>query len=290
MFNLKIENRQYQTYILEDNQAQSWLEIVPERGGIITQWGVNQNSILYLNQERFNDPNLSIRGGIPILFPICGNLPANSYQIDGQKFTLKQHGFARDLPWLVTKTDTNNQASLTLTLSSNEETLKVYPFEFNLEFTYILKGNSLKIIQNFVNNSHKKMPFSIGLHPYFQVNNKTDLIFDIPSHQYQDQQTKEIFPFNNSFDFEKDEIDAGFTYLVSDQASFTNSHQNLTISINYSKIYAHLVFWTLKGQNYICLEPWSAPRNALNTGESLIELEPKTSLTAEVEMIAKKNL
>lgn len=289
MFNITTENRQYHTYILRDDQGQSSLEVVPERGGIITQWQVNNQDILYLNQERFTEPNLSVRGGIPILFPICGNLPDNSYQLMGQTYTLKQHGFARDLPWQVTKKDTNNQASLTLTLTSNEETLKVYPFNFALEFTYILKGNSLKIQQKFTNNSLIKMPFSVGLHPYFNVTKKTNLTFNIPSHQYQDQQTKEILPFKGSFNFEKDEIDAGFTYLYQENTSFSDKNNGVTILINYSNLYSTLVFWTLKGQNYICLEPWSAPRNALNTGEQLTFLEPKTSLTAEIEMIAQKS-
>ncbi len=289
MFNIKTENRQYQTYILTDDQGQSSLEIVPERGGIITQWQVNNQAILYLNQERFTDPNLSVRGGIPILFPICGNLPDNSYQLNGQKYTLKQHGFARDLPWQVVKQDTNNQASLTISLSSNPETFKVYPFNFTLEFTYIIKGNSLKIQQKFTNNSSTKMPFSVGLHPYFNITNKNNLSFDIPSHQYQDQQTKEILPFKGSFNFEKDEIDVGFTYLYQENTSFSDQNQDLTIQINYSSLYSTLVFWTLKGQNYICLEPWSAPRNALNTGDQLTFLEPESSLTAEVEMIFQKN-
>ncbi|MFM7909365.1 MAG: aldose epimerase, partial [Microcystis sp.] len=42
--------------------------------------------------------------------------------------------------------------------------------------------------------------------------------------------------------------------------------------------------WTLKDKNYICLEPWSAPRNALNTGEHLTYLEPQSSREAIVEM------
>jgi galactose mutarotase-like enzyme len=288
MFNIKTENRQYQTYILEDSQTQSFLEVVPERGGIITQWKVNNQDILYLNQERFTDRQLSVRGGIPILFPICGNLPDNSYEIQGEKYQLKQHGFARDLPWQVIKQDTNNHASLTLTLTNNEETLKVYPFKFVLEFTYLLKGNSLKIIQKFTNNSPTKMPFSIGFHPYFSVDDKNSLSFDIPSHQYQDQQTKEILPFNGSFDFTKDEIDAGFTYLNQQNTSYSDRQKEITVQLNYDPIYSNIVFWTIKGQDYICLEPWSAPRNALNTGDQLIYIEAESHLTAEVEIIVKK--
>jgi galactose mutarotase-like enzyme len=45
-----------------------------------------------------------------------------------------------------------------------------------------------------------------------------------------------------------------------------------------------LVFWTIKGKEYVCLEPWSAPRNALNTQEALSYLEPGESCQTSVEI------
>jgi galactose mutarotase-like enzyme len=41
----------------------------------------------------------------------------------------------------------------------------------------------------------------------------------------------------------------------------------------------------VKGKEYICLEPWTGPRNALNTGEKLIYIEPDQSCSAVVEMV-----
>ena len=51
------------------------LRIVPERGGLVSEWLCNGREVLYFDQERYADPAKSIRGGIPVLFPICGNLP-----------------------------------------------------------------------------------------------------------------------------------------------------------------------------------------------------------------------
>ena len=70
----------------------------PSRGGIITNWVLNNREILYFDKKRFFDKNKSIRGGIPILFPICGNLEKKS--LFGDNFLyLMQHGFARDQQW-----------------------------------------------------------------------------------------------------------------------------------------------------------------------------------------------
>jgi galactose mutarotase-like enzyme len=43
-----------------------------------------------------------------------------------------------------------------------------------------------------------------------------------------------------------------------------------------------LVFWTLKDQSFSCLEPWTAPGNALNTGLDLIHLPGGSHLGARM--------
>jgi galactose mutarotase-like enzyme len=283
-FTITQNQNQYLTYCLRDQEADAYLEVVPARGGIITRWQICGQDLLYLDEERFKDPNLSVRGGVPILFPICGNLPDNTYQHQGQNYTLKQHGFARDLPWQVSKQSTETAASLTLELNSNTATHLVYPFDFQLIFTYQLQGNSLKIHQQVINRSSERMPFSIGFHPYFQVTDKTQLSFDIPSSQYFDQRTKTLHSYSGNFDFNLEEIDAAFTQITRHQSSFSDSYHHRQIVLSYDDLYTTLVFWMLKDKNYICLEPWSAPRNALITGEHLTYLEPNSSCETIVEM------
>jgi galactose mutarotase-like enzyme len=280
VFSISLEQRQYKTYILTDESSNSQLEVVPERGGIITQWRVNGQEIFYLDEERFTNPELSVRGGNPILFPICGNLPNNTYINNGKQYNLKQHGFARDLAWEVFEQDTNGAATLTLVLKSNEVTKAVYPFDFELAFTYQIKGNTLEIRQTYQNLSSSAMPFSAGFHPYFAVQDKNQLEFEIPSQEYQDQQTKEIHPFNGKFDYNRDEIDAGFQQLSAKSATVTDNSRKLKLTLEYDEIFSTLVFWTLKGKDFYCLEPWSAPRNAINTGENLTVLEPGASQSA----------
>lgn len=284
MFAIAIEQQQYQTYILSDSSSESRLEVVPQRGGIITRWQVQGEDILYLDAERFADPNLSVRGGIPILFPICGNLPDNTYTYQGKQYTLKQHGFARDMPWEVADQVAQDLVSLTLVLNSNDQTRAVYPFEFQLAFTYELLGNGLNIRQRYTNHSPEPMPFSTGLHPYFQTSDKTKLEFNIPASEYQDQRTKITHYFNGSFDFDADEIDVAFQKLTSKSTSVTDATRRMQLTLEYDDAYSAVVFWTVKGKPYYCIEPWTATRNALNTGENLIYLDPGASLETLVRL------
>ncbi|MBR8830234.1 MAG: hypothetical protein N5P05_002895 [Chroococcopsis gigantea SAG 12.99] len=277
-------NELYPTYRLIDDYKSAFLEVVPSRGGIITRWQIGERPILYLDEERFANPNLSVRGGNPILFPICGNLPDNTYEYGGVEYTLKQHGFARDLPWAVRGHSTDGGASLTLVLTSNEVTRRQYPFDFEVVFTYVFKGDSLKIYQEFINLSTEVMPFSVGFHPYFRVNDKKALSFNIPGIQYQNKEDGSLHDFDGTFDFNASEIDVAFLDVKRSNCSFKDSSAGIEIHLDYTDIYSTLVFWTVKGKDFVCVEPWSAPRNSFNTGEHLVYLQPGDRCSAEVEM------
>jgi galactose mutarotase-like enzyme len=288
VFTVTSEQRQYQTYILSDQANSTQLEVVPERGGIITRWQVQGQELLYLDAERFTHPELTVRGGIPILFPICGNLPDNVYTYEGEHYSLKQHGFARDLPWQVTApaqtpAQMPDQAQITLELSSNDQTRQGYPFECHLAFTYELQAQALILKQQHTNLSNHPMPCSTGLHPYFSVADKSQLQFEIPATQYQDQRIQAVQTFSG-FDFASDEIDAAFRPLACQTARVIDQQRQLRLTLDYDSTYSTLVFWTIKGKDYYCLEPWSGPRNALNTGEDLVWVEPGASLETIVRL------
>ncbi|MFE4107788.1 aldose epimerase family protein [Almyronema epifaneia] len=287
VYAIALKQAQYPTYVLRDQAADARLEIVTERGGLVSHWQLQGRDVLYFDAERFADASKSVRGGIPILFPICGNLPDNTYTLDGQNYPLKQHGFARDLAWEVSDRGTDQSAHLTLILNSNEETQQVYPFDFQLAFTYRLQGNTLTIEQQVTNRSDQPMPFSLGLHPYFLTTDKSQLKFEIPSNRYQDQISKDIHTFNGEFDWTAAEIDIAFFNLERPSAVVTNYEQETRLTLEWSEAYPVLVFWTVAGKDYYCLEPWTGPRNAFNTGDHLITLPPHATQTLQVKLTAE---
>ena len=293
MYSIALKQKQHPTYILTDQDSGARAEIVPERGGMVTEWEIGETQILYFDAERFTDPAKSVRGGIPILFPICGNLPDNTYSVDGQSYTLAQHGFARNLPWTVSDRGVKeNGAVLQLTLESNEDTLSVYPFEFQLEFTYRLQGNQLHIEQRYTNKSDRPMPFSTGLHPYFHLENadtetKAQLQLEIPATRYINQIDKTEHDYNGTLNWSAPELDLAFRPISAQQTSATDPTRPVTVTISYDDSYTTLVFWTVEAKNYYCLEPWSAPRNALNTGTDLLTLAPGEAQTIKVTFDAQ---
>ena len=110
-------------YWLRDEAAGSAIAVLPDRGGIITEWQIQGQDYFYMDWDRYQDPENSIRGGNPVLFPICGNLPDNTYVLDGKTYPLNQHGFARNMVWAVTETGTEGAASITLTLKRDRKSV-----------------------------------------------------------------------------------------------------------------------------------------------------------------------
>ncbi len=251
----------YHTYILENPDAR--LEIVPERGGIVTRWRAAGQEVFYMDEERFRDPSLSIRGGNPVLFPICGNLTDDRYTLDGQTYTLPQHGFARNRPWQVVDQSTDDEgAQLTVALTSSPETRMGYPFEFELRLTYRLQAHTLTIASAVTNRGDRPLPFCLGFHPYFHVTDKAKLQLGIPAVEWVSK-AGEWGEFFGELDFSQPEIDIAFPQLQSSRAHIQEGDRRLEMDYDLSH-YKVLVFWTVQGKPFYCLEPWSAGRNAFN--------------------------
>jgi galactose mutarotase-like enzyme len=287
---ISIDQKQYRTYTINYAHRQASLEIIPERGGIVTGWKLDDRRLLYLDTDRLRDPSLSVRGGIPVLFPICGNLVGDSYTLGDRQYTLQQHGFARNLPFSVIETIADKDLAIVrLRLNSSAETKLGYPFDFQFDLVYEWNGYELKIISEVTNQSNELMPCSVGFHPYFLVGNKDHLFLNIPCETYQTKDSPEKLPFLNEFDYRSPEIDIAFTDLTADTANgkeIFNSYEDLTIELRWQDPDWHaLVFWTVKDREFYCLEPWTAPRNAFNTGIGLKQISPQETWKAQVSIV-----
>ena len=100
----------------------------------------------------------------PVLFPFVGAVKDKVYRHDGVEYPMNQHGFARDMDFvLINKTENEVWYSVT----STDNTYKVYPFHFKLEIGYRLVENGVVVMWKVKNTNDDKMYFSIGAHPAF---------------------------------------------------------------------------------------------------------------------------
>jgi galactose mutarotase-like enzyme len=274
----------YPHWEFSDPLSGDLLRIVPERGGLISGWRCAGEEVVYLDLERFLDPAQSVRGGFPVLFPITGGLPDNRLILPQGEFQLGQHGFARQQPWRLEALADGRGVQLQLT--DNEETLKSYPFSFLLTMAVRLAPGALEITTTVENRSNATMPFSFGLHPYFNLSSLEGVRLEgLP-----DQCLNHLTMAEAATADLMERLATGIDLLVQptgpvrlvDEAAGTTLELQLTHPLDL------VVLWTEPPRPMVCMEPWSAPRQALLSGDRKLELSPgeSTSLHTRYQFTA----
>ena len=141
---------------------QSILSIENELEIETTTKGAELTSIKYKGKEYLHDGKTYWNQSSPILFPIVGKLRYNKARINEVEYPIPKHGFAMNMDF--EKIDDHSYK-----LTSNEETLKQLPFNFELYISYSTIKNKLIFNYTVINKeSEKTMLFGIGGHPGFK--------------------------------------------------------------------------------------------------------------------------
>ena len=260
----------YHHWEYSNTEYDSLIKVVPERGGLITAWRSKGKELLYFDLDRFLDKEKSVRGGIPILFPICGDL-SESYLIKGKKYSLQQHGFARNLPWSINLL--KDKLGIRLKLVDSIESRSCFPFFFTLMMDVYLKERSLQISVKIYNKSEEFMPFTFGLHPYFKVSNLQKIKINGLPEKCIDQTNMKITNVSDQTRI----LDKGVDFLSYPCGSvelFDFLSRNV-IELIQQEPMDTAVIWTDPPREMVCLEPWTGPRNSLVTGDRKLEIKPK---------------
>ena len=272
------------TLELADEAAASRVVLAPARGGMAIGFTVGGREIFFLDESTFLDRSANVRGGNPVLFPSPGKLTGDRWAQGGKSGSMKQHGFARNLDWDVASTGADGAARATLRLRSNEVTSAQYPWDFVVEYEYALAGPRLSIEQRFTNESDTAMPFGAGFHPYFRVPQSEKgaaRITTAATRAFDNVQKRELA--FEGFDLTGKEVDMHLLDHGSSEATLVTA-DGATIAVTGSEAFTHWVVWTLAGRDFVCLEPWTCPGDALNTGERLIIARPGESIALRIEI------
>lgn len=222
----------------------------------------------------------------PVLFPIVGTLKDGVYIYQGKEYHLPRHGFARDYDFTVKLI---SDAQLIFSLESTEETLKIYPFVFNLQIIYTLNDNSLQVAYKVENlSADKAMCFSLGAHPAFKVGKKAEDFNNYSLLFNKDQELKANL-LNNGFlttakhnvhlnnkklplDYRLFENDALVLLdMKSDKIVLINEKDEPVLNFIFEN-FPYFGLWTVKDSGFICLEPWAGISDFENHNQ-LIEIK-----------------
>ena len=210
----------------------------------------------------------------PVLFPNVGKYYGGHFTYNGTDYPMGQHGFARDTEFEQVESGEN---FVTYRLCADEESKKVYPFDFVLEITHRLNGNRLTVEWNVKNTDNKEMYFTIGGHPAFNVNVLPDTDFEDYSLVFKEGTEKlsyvlldaesgtaigdkvyELELTDSKYALKKDMFDKDA--LVFDGGQIEWAALALPDGKPYialeSKGFPNFGIWSKPGAPYVCLAPW----------------------------------
>jgi len=222
----------------------------------------------------------------PVLFPIVGGLKEDYYIHNNNKYRLPRHGFARDMEFVKEKTFGD---SCSFILKQNDETLKVFPFEFLLRIKYQLNANSISITYEVENPATEALLFSIGTHPAFNVPLVKGLNFEDYYFHFNEVENSNRWTLKNNL------IDEQVYYfknqnklqlkpsLFYDDALVFKDLKSTRISICSDKSthglhcdfagFPYMGLWAAKDAPFVCIEPWHGIADSVNHNQELEKKE-----------------
>ena len=225
--------------------------------------GAELSSVKYLGKEKlWQNETGEWAGKAPILFPVCGRC---SMVVNGTTYPIPFHGFVRKAEFsLKEKTET----SISFTISSSEETKKLYPYDFEFTVTYALVGSVLSIAYEVYNPADKTLYFSCGSHESYMLEkdlSEYKLVFEedekfvhIP---YADCLTNEEIYLGEGKELPlmKEYLLDGNTLIlsgiVSGGVTLAEKSGKKVADISFDG-FTNLLLWRPADVQMICIEPW----------------------------------
>ena len=199
----------------------------------------------------------------PIMFPICGGLKEDAYELDGVRYEMPKHGFARKAEWTVEKAAADSAVFLLTQQHPG------FPFQYELRAAYQVTEKTLSVTYTVTNRDARAFCFSIGSHEAWATPGGLErytVEFEQPERLenyvlegnlinhtpvIMAENAKEL-PLKTAY-FAIDAL--VFPTLKSRSVILKNQLNAKKIKVDYEGMDV-LMLWTKPGADYICIEPW----------------------------------
>lgn len=253
--------------------------------------GAELKSVIKNGEERLWQANPAFWARTaPVLFPMCGGLRDGKYTHGGREYTLEKHGFAKEKNFAVEKS-TDTEA--VLLLKSDEETLKSYPWDFELRAIFRLSGSCISVTYEVKNTSEDTMYFSVGGHEGYACPGgieNYDIIFEreetlntceldgslLNGNTHTVLLNGRVLPLYTEY-FSTDAL--VFKDIKSRFVTLRNRVTGVETAVDFNGC-DRLLVWTKPGAEFVCIEPWTAAPPALGSDYEICKKEDITALNA----------
>jgi|GEM_PF-1913815 len=268
--------------------------------------------------------------GMPILAPTPGRVGRDQsglflYRGKQYRITPPRHGFLRNLPWQIASISENAIACTIDIRPDDFRDADAFPFHFEAANFLTVSPGALQSRVVITNTGTDLLPIAMGWHPY--LHRSGECVVHLPARSRWELDDKPeptptgvITPVSDHDDFRHgrrvlpdDHWDHVFTDLemadehvlccVEEPTTIANkdgtresmiTRRRLELSGSATRagsgIIPHVQLYTPRGRNAICLEPLSAPPDALNLlarghrSNGISELQPNDTISFEIEL------
>jgi aldose 1-epimerase len=312
-------------FALQDAAARSQVWVAPSLGFNVYRFSVElgERSVAVIDPPPALDClRQSPSGyGTPILFPFAGRIPGGRFTFRGRPYALELvdsegnaiHGFVLNRPWAVTgsRASPDEGARLAGRIESTAFPALAgqYPSAFRLEVTYRLRAWTLAMEARAQNTGPEPLPVVFGWHPYLHApmdhgSSVGGCVIEVPATRRWELvdgvATGRLEPIEEDLSggvsLEGRAFDAVYTGLRpadgGSRAVLTDTRRSLAVSVEADPQFKNWVVYT-PPEPAVCLEPWTAPPDAINLEErgidaGLIVLEPGEARSWTVRLAVRR--
>lgn len=239
----------------------------------------------------------------PVLFPVVGRCLNDTINLNGKKYSMQKHGFARKSMFELIE---NTGASLHFELKNNETSEAIYPYQFSFIISFSLHENRLQQSFEVHNKNDKTMLFSLGAHPAFAVPFCVETSFlDYCLVFEKEEELKRMhIDTNGFFDGRESIISTNGIIdlrpeLFNDDALIFKTHTSRSVLLKNNQNshsikvdfegFPYLGIWTKEGAPYVCIEPWLGCADTAGKATDFSQKEGVLSLVPHQVFKAKLN-
>ncbi len=241
-------------------------------------------------------------GQSPILFPVIGRLLDDRFILKGKEYSVIRHGIARHNDF---ELFSQTAGKLTLVQRENEETLKSYPFKYELFVSFAVDGNKLTVTHTVKNTNNDKMYFCIGAHPAFNCEIGDTVEFETNETAYCERIDSDsilidgrdlILNNSNTVKILPDTFSKDAMIFSGLQSKYVilNKRDGRKVKFTFADA-PFFAVWSKPNAPFVCLEPWYGINDSyekvddISKKRGIVALEPRRdfSFSWSAEFIEK---
>lgn len=221
----------------------------PTTGALLKWTASNGTGLLYPQETTNRGSSRNTRGNSHVCCPIFGKMPDGKLYEDLQ---LPNHGFARDGGWYDRNPIQVEQTAHFLTTELTCYNKKLFPWNHTLQVSYEQLNASDDVLRQATTverlpscKNLKKMPLSLGFHPYFATHGISLFILEFGA-----------TTLSSSEDFPRpsEALWIPRADLNDEPLKLTLAHGSIEFSLAGGR-YTHIVVWSDNPTRYVCVEP-----------------------------------